>query len=182
MAVALIATDDWIQHLVFGGGPRPTPYGPMDGVFYGLMAVAGDATGGNVTINGRLSVERKEDWVYIVGGTHTRVNSALISGDNFEQINTGPAISTGVAVTNPTFEYGGLNRNIGGNAVTFTPVDQHSKVVGMPIFGDRSIPGVFLMYAVGWETNGDTALYSAQMWGWIIRRQSFFRNVLPSVG
>jgi len=182
MAIAATRTDDWIQHLPFIGGQRPSPYGMVDGVFYGTLATTGDASGGNVTVNGRLSEEKKEDWVYIIGGTHARING-LIGGDVFEQVNTGPLTPTDVlSITNPTFEWGGVNVQITGNAVAFTPVVGQSKVLGLPVFGDKRIPGIFLMYAAGWETNSNTSLYSAQIWGWIIRYQSFFRNVSPQLG
>lgn len=184
MAVAHISTDGWIQHLEFVGGPRPTPYGPMDGVFYGLMAVDGDATGGNVTLNGRLSFDRKEDWVYIVGGSHTRAND-LVGGDVFEQVNTGPLIPTAAVattVTNPTFEFGGVVLPITGNALKFTPVIQQSKAVGLPIFGDKRIAGIFLMYAAGFEVNTNLVTYTAQIWGWLIKYSTFFRGVRPEVG
>ena len=181
MAVAALLTDVWLSHLEFVGPPRETNYGPMDGLFYGTMAIDGDLTGGNVTLSGRLSFDRKEDWVYVVGGTHTRVNTAL-AGDVFEQINTGPLIPTtalATTVTNPTFEYGGVSRAIDGNAVTIAPEGGRQKVNGMAIFGDKKIPGVFLMYASGWETNTNGATYVASIWGWIIKYPSFFRGVVP---
>lgn len=184
MAVAILATDGWIQHLPFQGGQRPSPYGQVDGTFQGLIAGDGDATGGNLTLSGRLSFDRKEDWVYIVGGTHTRVN-ALISGDVFEQLNTGPLIPTSAVattVTNATYEYGGLAAAITANALTMTQSQGLAKVTGMPIFGDKKIPGIFLMYAAGWESNTDGATYVANIWGWIIKYESFFRNVRPQVG
>jgi len=183
MAIAVIETDTWIQHLEFVGGQRQTPYGPVDGLFYGTMAGTGDATGGNFTLNGRLSEERKTDRVYIFGGSHTRVNSEAVPGDVFEQVNTGPLSSTGVAsITNPTFESGGVRQVISSNAVSFPLVWTLDKCQGMPMFGDRNIPGVFLMYAAGWEDNVDTVLYSAQLWGWYIRYQGFFRGVSPNLG
>ena len=183
MAVAVVETDTWLQHLLFTGGPRPTPFGPVDGVFYGLMAGTGAAGGGNFSLSGRLSFDRKEDWVYIVGGTHTRQGSEAASGDVFEQVNTGPLIPTQVSgINNPTFEWGGVVQNITANNLTITPVSGQTKVTGMPIFGDKHLAGVFLMYAAGWETNIDGATYSAQIWGWIIKYQSFFRNRPPSAG
>jgi len=184
MAVAIIRTDTWIRHLVFGGAPRQTPYGAVDGVFYGLLSGDGDASGGNFTMNGRLSEKKKRDFVYIVGGTHTRNNAVLTSGDVFEQINTGPLIendAVATAVTNPTFEYGGVVFTPGGNAVAMTPVSDLSKIAGMPIFGDPQIPGVFLLYAAGWQDNENGATYVSSIWGWLIRYNSFFRGVSPSL-
>lgn len=184
MAVGILATDGWIQHLPFQGGPRPSPYGQVDGTFQGVIAGDGDASGGNITLSGRLSFERKEDWVYILGGTHTRAN-AIVTGDVFEQVNTGPLIPTdavAVAINNATYEWGGATLPIANNAISLSPSTGLAKATGMPIFGDKRIPGIFLMYAAGWETNTNGVTFSAQLWGWIIKYESFFRFVRPAVG
>lgn len=183
MAVALLETDSWIQHLVFTGPQRPTDFGPADGVWYGLLSVAGDASGGNVTLNGRLSEDRKEDWVYVPMASAIHRNSTTGATSNyFEQLNTGPLIPTSTAVNNPTFNYGGTGVGITGNAITVQNTTQTKDFYGMPIFGDKRIPGIFLMYAVGFETNTDTVLYTASIWGWLFRYNGFFRGVAPSVG
>lgn len=182
MAIAHVRTDDWIQHLPFVGGPRPSPYGSVDGMFYGALSVAGDVSGGNLTLNGNLSEARKEDWVYIIGGTQYQKNTVLAGEQAFEIINTGPVTPTASAVVNPSFPVGALMDDITNNAVTIGKNDTTKPFIGMPAFGDKRIAGVFSLYAVGFENNTDTVLHTASIWGWIIRYNSFFRDVRPSVG
>ena len=117
MAVALIATDNWLAHLEFTGGRRQTEFGPIDGLFYGVLAVAGDATAGNVTVNGLVSFDRKEDWIYIVKKVSSSRNIAQTNVDQFIVMSTGPQIPTGTTVANPSFHVGGVVQSIPGNAV-----------------------------------------------------------------
>ena len=183
MAVAILATDGWIQHLPFVGGPRPTEFGPVDGIWYGLVAGDGDASAGNVSLNGRLSFDRKEDWIYIFGGMTTTKNA--VAGEAvFTQINTGPLIPTGAVATtvnNPSFSIGGNADPVTGHALTTGDITSggNDRRRGMPIFGDKRIPGIFLMLAAGWETNTDGATYQMSSWGFLIKYNSFFRDVPP---
>jgi len=182
MAIALLETDTWLSHLVFTGGRRETEFGPLDGMFYGVLSVAGDATGGNVTINGRLSFDRKEDWVYVIEGSVMGTNTETATSDWFEQVNTGPLLPTATAVANPTFTVGGPSNPMGASGLT-TPASNILKpYYGMPIFGDKRIQGVFLMYAAGFQTNVNLALYTASIWGKLYRYNSFFRNRDPKDG
>lgn len=184
MAVAILATDTWIQHLVFSGGRRTTPFGPVDGVFYGLVSGVGDASAGNLTLNGRLSAERKEDWVYIIGAHTVSVNTVAGVGDVFTQLNSGPLIPTSSSVQNPSFNRTDASRPATGNAIAMSDrfTGGGNPFAGMPIFGDKRIPGVFLMAAAGFETNVNLAEYQMSLWGWIIRYNGFFRNEAPSLG
>lgn len=186
MAVAITATDGWIQHLPFVGGQRPSPYGQVDGIWYGLIAGDGDAGGGNFTINGRLSEDRKEDWVYLLGNISSSLNTD--SGqEGFTQVNTGPLIPTEATTTtvrNPSFTVGGTFQGISNGAIT-TSQNVNGGIdprAGMPIFGDKRIPGIFLMLAALWQNNVDGTTYQMSAWGWLIKYESFFRNVRPAVG
>jgi len=184
MAVAILATDSWIQHLPFEGPPRMTTNGPVDGVWYGTVSGLGDASGGNVSISARLSEARKEDWVYIVNGMQVTIN-AETDQEAFMQLNTGPLIPTASAVTNPTFNWGGGMRGIANNSISIMAASGDTgpmNVPGIPIFGDKRIAGIFLMAAAGFQTNVDGAIYTLSNWGWLIRYQGFFRNRNPNVG
>jgi len=187
MAVAIISTDSWIQHLPFVGGPRPSEFGPVDGVWYGLIAGDGAAGGGNFTISGNLSFDRKEDWVYILGGIGTSVNTATTVGDGFTVVNTGPLIPTGATATtvnNPSFPRAGSSFGVSGNSVGTLDLSAGGKDsrIGMPIFGDKKISGTFLMIAAGWQVNIDGATYQLSSWGFLIRYNSFFRLTQPARG
>lgn len=185
MAISTTSIDGWIQHLPFEGGPRPSLAGPVDGVWYGNVSGPGDASGGNVTLQGQLSEARKEDWVYVIQAASATINT-LTDQEMFIQLNTGPLIPTSTAVVNPTFNFGGSMRAIANNAISIMSDDGSNTgpfpFQGLPIFGDKRIPGVFLMMAAGFETNVDLALYTMSAWGWLIRYQGFFRNRPPALG
>jgi len=186
MGIAHISIDGWIQHLPFVGGQRPSAYGPVDGIWYGLVAGDGDASGGNVTLNGSLSFDRKEDWVYILGAITASKNGSG-EGEVFLQANSGPLIPTDAVATtvrNPSFSTGGQMLAIANNSVSLATslTGGAFPFAGMPIFGDKRITGTFLMNAAGFEINTDGATYQMSSWGFLIKYESFFRNVRPSVG
>jgi len=183
MAVAIIATDTWIQHLLFTGGQRSTPFGMVDGIWYGLVSGDGDASGGNITLNGSLSFDRKEDWVYILGNISSSRNTAT-STDAFTQINTGPIIPTASAVTNPSFSVAGSPFAVVNNAIATTQqtTGGSDPRSGMPIFGDKRLAGTFLMCAAGYQDNVNGETYQMSVWGWLINYSGFFRGVRPEVG
>jgi len=186
MAVAIVATDTWLQHLPFEGGPRPSPFGQVDGVWYGLVAGDGDASGGNLTLNARLSEARKEDWVYILGAINTVRNGAT-DDECFNQVNSGPLIATAAVATtvrNVSFSRGGIALGMANNNLVVTDKFDGGTDprAGMPIFGDKRIPGIFLMLAAGWDNNIDGTTYVLSAWGFLIRYQSFFRFANPNIG
>lgn len=178
MAVIETFVDTWLTHLPFVGGPRPSPYGPVDGIWYGLFAADGDASGGVVLLNGALSFDRKEDWIYILGLVDLQINSVL-SNNAFIGVNTGPLIPTPTVSRNPSFLLaGGMNLALGLAKTAFGGNDQGQfPMAGMPIFGDKRISGNFSMIDTGVETNTNGAVYTVSSWGWLIRYNSFFRNV-----
>lgn len=182
MAVAIIATDTWLSHLPFVGGPRRTSFGDVDGIFYGVVSGTGDGSGGNFTLNGNISFDKKEDWIYVIGGTSYSRNDVQTTVDAFEVIATGPLIPTTSAVANPSFHAGALMKGIVNNAVTIRDQSLNQPYVGMPVFGDKRITGPLSMYAVGFENNNNAVVYQMSLWGWIIRYNSFFRDIPPSRG
>lgn len=184
MAVSITAEDSWITHLPFTGGRRQTTYGPVDGLFYGVIAGDGDASGGNVTLNGNVSFDRKEDWIYILQNVSTTFNTALAGVDAFIVAATGPLIPTPTAVANPAFHVGGEMLNIVNNGVTiFTPTDAgQSPFKDLPVFGDKRIAGPLSLLAAGFEVNTNTVTYQLSVFGFLVRYQSFFRNLAPATG
>ncbi len=182
MAVATIVTDTWLQHLLFTGGRRQTDFGPIDGLFYGVIAVDGDATGGNVTLNGNVSFDRKEDWIYILKKVSGSVNVDIGGNSTFFVAATGPLIPTPTAVANPSFHVGGIAEPIPNNSVTIaTPSDSgESPLADLPVFGDKRIAGPLSLLAQGWEINTNGATYQMSVYGHLIEYGSFFRNLASS--
>jgi len=185
MAVAVIATDTWLSHLEFTGGRRQTEFGPIDGLFYGVVAVTGDATGGNATLNGNVSFDRKEDWVYLLKKISLSRTGVVAAGDKvFVVAATGPSIAAGGPITNPSFHMGGDLEGITNNDVS---VMGHLDGAGdhftdLPIFGDKKLAGPLSMVASGLENNVDAVVYQLSVYGWLIRYSSFFRNLGGSFG
>lgn len=187
MAVAIIRTDNWLSHLEFTGGRRQTEFGPIDGLFYGLLAGDGDAGGGNFTLNGLVSFDRKEDWVYILKSVSATFNTATLSQDAFVVASTGPVIPTdavATTVSNPSFHYGGGMAAVSGNAITLLNTNSagSSPLIDIPIFGDKKLTGPLALIACGHETNVDGQTYQLSVYGWLIRYSSFFRNLSGSFG
>lgn len=182
MAVAIIATDTWIQHLLFTG-TRQTVQGPADGMFFGVVSGDGDAGGGNVTLNGLISSERKTDFVYLTQGVSASINEATAL-DAFIVMATGPKIPTASAVQNPSFHQGGVMDAIANNAVSvYNRSDGgQSPFKDLITFGDPSIAGALALIAAGFGTNIDGVTYQLSVWGFLFRYGSFFRNVSPFVG
>lgn len=172
MALSQILVDTWVNHLQFLE-PRPTENGLVDGVFYGVLSVAGDMSGGAVTQIGQFSVNRKEDWVYIMQGVSTERNSATNS-DVGISVATGPLIPTVTAVNNAVFSRAGSSDGVSGLGTLPLSAGQ-PPWKGMPCFGDKNIPGLFSILTAVWGTNSNTILYTTSMWGYLVRYQNFFR-------
>lgn len=184
MAVAIVSVDEWLQHLVFVGR-RPTPYGPVDGLFFGQVSGIGDASGGNFSLNGNISAKTKEDWLYIMMGVTPRLNAVGVAQTVLVQTNSGPLINLpGFAARAQTLSVVKDMVQATNNAVTALPWDGPQPWTGMPHFGDKKADptGVLQLVAVGFETNTNTVEYGVSVWGWLIRPSGFFRNVSPAVG
>jgi len=187
MSVSTDRTDDWLAHLPFAS-PRPSQFGLVDGLFYGLLSVDGDASGGVVTLDGRISQERKTDWVHILGGFNLRTpQSAAIDG--YVEFRSGPRMaSDGLGIDQPTFSVAGDEMQratiTGDNMTAFPPrtAGGFSDFPGMPLYGDPQIQAVYDMVHCAMDVNTDTVIYTYSMWGFLVRPQTMFRGVAPSTG
>lgn len=182
MAVAVIATDTWLSRLLFTG-PRPTDFGPADGLFFGVIAGAGDASGGNFTLNGNVSADRKEDWVYLIKGVSASI-AAAAAQEAFIVAATGPLIPTATTVANPSFHTAGVMESLSSNAVTVYNLNTGGQppFTDLLVFGDKRIAGPLSLIAMGFQLNTDLAVHQISIWGFLFRYSSFFRNVRPGVG
>lgn len=180
MTITLNIIDTWLQHLPFTGR-RPSVYGPVDGVFYGHAAVAGDASGGVLHIHGIISAARKTDWVYILGGV-TGATSSGSAMDAIVNVASGPLIpDLGVSVNEfvSMTKFGSLGgTNLGG----FLPMSGKLMAEGMPVFGDPHISGDFNIVSADFGVNTNLSIYRLDAWGFLVRYNSFFRDVSPALG
>jgi len=184
MAVALIATDTWLSHLEFTGGRRQTEFGPIDGLFYGVLSTTGDASAGNLTLNGLVSFDRKEDWVYILQKVSLSTNVSTAARTAFIVAATGPVIPTASAVVNPSFHVAGPLVPIINNVVSTFQTNEGSETPfkDLPLFGDKKLAGSIALIAAGFQDNDNGTVYQMSIYGWLIRYSSFFRNLGGSFG
>jgi len=183
MALVLTETNRWLQHLVFTG-QRPSPFGPIDGLWFGAASRNGDASGGSLTINANLSFDRKEDWVYQLKGLSLQVN-AVAAMNMSVQVNTGPLIPTSSAVQNPSYGIVGVADSPGGGTlITTFPRSTGGQMpwVDALLFGDKVITGDYTMIEATFGINTNGAAHSLFCWGFLFTYRSFFRQVPPSVG
>lgn len=179
MAVILVRTDNWISHLPWTG-PRPTVYGPADGLWYGNMAQVGNASGGTLSLFGAISRARKEDWVYILGGYSAGVSSATAMDIRFT-FASGPVIPVNSGQANPFFE-AQYPAEVGvGRAVALGSPGSAAHL-GTPLFGDKKIAGDLALVTTVFESNVDLLIHQMSIWGFLIRYASFFRDVPASRG
>jgi len=182
MAVAQIVTDSWLTHLEFVGGQRQTDFGPIDGLFFGLLGVTGTASGGNVTLNGNISFEKKEDWIYILQKVSGSRNDAITGEQAFIVAATGPLIGqVGSGLSNPSFHIAGTMQEVVNNAVTIFQRSDGSETPfrDLPVFGDKRITGPLALIAMGFENNTNGVVYQLSVYGWLIRYSTFFRMATP---
>lgn len=177
MSVTESQTDSWIAHLPWTS-PRPTVYGPADGIFAGNLGSTGDATGGTVTMTGLLSLDRREDWIYVLGGYSAR-RSAGSADEVLFTFQSGPLIvSTGASLDRPRYDTITTELAKSGNLVA---IGGSQPFLGTPLFGDKRNTGDFELFRVLWNANADLATYQGNLWGFLIRYQSFFRGVPAAV-
>jgi len=181
MTVIANRTDTWIEQLAFTGS-RPSIFGPVDGVWYGHAAVIGDASGGQVHLHGLISAAKKTDWVHVLGGVTGALNTGGTAMAALINVTSGPAIESPAGASHLSMTVAGpmqLTPSLGFAAVV--PPNGGAGLAGVPLFGDPHIPGNWGVIAVDFETNINTVTYRFDAWGYLIRYQSFFREVSPSV-
>ena len=189
MSVSVDETDVWLQHLAFAA-PRPSEFGPVDGLFYGLLAVNGDGSAGQVAMEGRVSQERKTDWIHILGGYNLRSPQGTTNMDAYVEFRAGPRIPQQVAlgIDQPTFSVGSVAMSpaivTGDNMLSFPPAVSGGAVpfLGLPLYGDPAIKSTYDMVHCALQVNTDLTLYTFSLWGFLVRPQSFFRGVAPAQG
>ncbi len=187
MSVAVDLSDSWINHLAFAQ-PRPSAYGLIDGVWSGILAVVGDATGGVTGFDGRLSRERQTDWIYVLGGYCLRrpVNNGA---DVYIEFRSGPRVPQQVAlgIDVPTYSVAGpmvVVAPTGDPMATFPAgvPGGDTPYLGMYLYGDPSLASTYDMVHAVMNDNVDTALNTLSLWGFMIRYQTFFRGTPPDRG
>ena len=185
MSVEEARVDDWLSHLAFTS-PRPSAFGLTDGLFWGMMSVTGDATGGIVAFDGDLSEARKTDWIYILGGYSLRSSSTTLIGNSYVEFQTGPKIvGSGAGIDRPTFSVAGP---VDGPTAGVDPMQTVTRTrggaqpfLGMPLYADPALAGNYEMVHAMLNINADARLFTFSMWGFLVRPQSFFRGVSPAL-
>ncbi len=179
MAVDELVQDTWLAHLPYAGPPRDTQFGLMDGIFYGNLAVVGDGSGGNVSLTGELSRDKKEDWVYVLGGYSATRNTA-ISTNMSVLFTSGPRNQrvSGVGSAFQIFRIAGPI-SLGAGVATYPGGEQGAPFIGTPLFGDKKITAGHTLAAVEFGTNTSGTTYTFSMWGYLIKYATFFRGVPP---
>ncbi len=183
MAILQEPVDTWIQHLPFTG-QRPTPWGPADGIFSGVVGATGDATGGGVALVGNLSFERKEDWVYLLRHWSGQTDFLSSTMDFRFSLNSGPLVPNASA-GRQFAQYTGVDNlnNFAGISVSapFRTTQAPFQPQDIFLFGDKKIPGAFAFFQANFQTNTNAVDYSVSVSGLIFRYATFFRNVPASL-
>ncbi len=182
MALIVNRTDgEWLQFLLFTQ-PRPSPLGPADGMFYGLLSEFGDASGDPFTLNGILSVARKQDYVFNIKTLSCNVFSNVGGKVQFA-ITSGPVIPNPSTQDNVIFtQIQDLESSPSLSEASLSNVGPGLVPQDITVFGDRHIAGTQTMLRVRFSLNTNNVIHSASVQGFIYRQQSFFRGVPPSLG
>jgi len=178
MSVATSVLDTWFTPELFVGGPRPTPYGPMDGIWFGNLRASGDVTAGTISLTALLSPRIKRDFILMLE-TVSFHSTRSISTDAFTILfATGAFINTGLAHEPAQFKWAG---NLIAGAASDSAVP---TAAGPPPFKGLLLytgnPSPSLNYSVVTatnEVNADGETYRLALWGWLIRREQFFHGL-----
>jgi len=130
-------------------------------------------------MTGSLSEERKEDWIYVLGGYSTRSSAAASSTIDFTFLSGPRIITTGASLDFPRFDY--RTTSIDSSELGSAGNNQVNPFLGTPLFGDKKISGAYDIFRCRWRVNTNLATYQATFWGFLIRYQSFFRGVAPAL-
>lgn len=178
MSVAVSVLDTWFVPELFVGGPRPTPYGPMDGIWFGNIRGSGDVSTGSISLTALLSPRVKRDFVMLletVSFHSTRGSAADATSILFP---TGGFVNTGLAHEAPQFKQYG-DGDLGGDGTSGIPtVNGGMPFKGLPLYSGN--PSATLNYTVCTatnETNSDGETYRLALWGWLIRRTQFYHGL-----
>ena len=155
----------------------PTQFGEMDGIFYGNLGTVGDGSGGNVGLVGELSRDKKEDWVYVLGGYSATRNTAIAT--NMDMLFTsGPRnVATGGSAFQIFRMAGPIS--LGAGIGCYPGGDQNELFIGTPLFGDKKITAGHTLASVVFGTNTSGTTYTFSLWGYLIKYATFFRGVSP---
>lgn len=173
MAVVTTVVDSWIQNLLFSE-PRDIAGQLTDGLWYGNLGVDGDASGGNVSLLGQVSFDRKEDWVYQL--THWGINRNVTAAVRWDLgFSTGPLIvAGGVALDNPFFFF----NDVGTAGVVLGGLvgSAQNALKDLFLFGDKRIAGDMAFVTARCNTNTNTIAYQVSLAGRLFRYNDFFRQ------
>jgi len=178
MSIAASSLDIWLTPELFVGGPRPTPYGPMDGTWFGAIRADGDASGGTLSISGLLSPRVKRDWVLILEA-YSFHNTRFATGDAASWLfPTGAFNPSGITFEAPQFKQFGDGGN-GGASDSGIPLHTGGMPFrGLPLYTGNPSPTLnYTVFTASNEANGDGEIYRVALWGWIIRRSQFYHGV-----
>lgn len=184
MSVEIQRTDDWLSQLAFSS-PRPSPFGLIDGLWWGMMSGNGDASGGVLAFDGDLSEARKTDWVRILGGWSVRSPSTTAVASCYIEFQTGPKIVGNQAgIDRPTFSAVGDMREFPDSAdpmISVTNAGSGQPLIGIPLYADPALPGPYELLHVSTDPNVNGKLTTVSLWGFLIRYQTFFRGIPPGI-
>lgn len=179
MSVAASSLDIWFTPELFVGGPRPTPYGPMDGAWFGHMLASGDVSGGSISLTGLLSPRVKRDWVMLLETVSFHSTRASGADAGTVLFATGPFKTVGLVNEPAQFKWCG-NLGIGGASDSGMPTSEGGMPFkGLPLYtGNPSASLNYSVFTMTNEDNGDGETYRCALWGWLIRRSEYFHGVV----
>lgn len=182
MTVVSTRVDDWISHLLFTQ-TRQTDFGPADGLFYGVIQLVGDATGGTTQMTGQISFNRKEDWVYLIQATSLEFNASNSGIPAAIRCPTGPLARGAAGVANPIFSRATKEmQNVPTILATVFASAGHDPHQNLLSFGDKRLTGNFNLVQFEIDANINLATNTGSIWGFLFRYASFFRGVPPGLG
>lgn len=170
----------WLTTIPLAGIPVRS-LGQPAGIFTMGLSITGDGSGGLVVLEGDLSFNKKQEFVYEFSLIKAFADS-LVDDDALLTVNTGPVIPTAVvaAFTNATYrehvaEAGAANIGISTWPFTLGSLGQAPLFV----YGDKDLPGAFTVLQVAWDENVTNVAYFVFAWGFYYMYETFFRGVPP---
>lgn len=182
MSVVLTRVDaSWLT-LQPAAALTPRAFGQPAGLFFAGISVTGDASGGQVLMQGALSFEKKQEFFYEWMGVSATSDNVDQAGDRATlELNTGPRINSpddlfsNVVMRDQVIGLGDTNPNL----TVWTFALGNAGLIPMIAYGDKSIPGVFVMVQIQYGVNDLADEYFLFGWGFYYRYQTLFRGVPP---